>query len=181
MPLNSEQLLDLDARDTGYEEQLFVERVGTERWMILREPTQSQVGGMMLTLAGRKGDASSAVRDFLDSIILAVEDVQERVEEDGAGLHIDDLPDEEASKLLEAGQIVDVNFLLERLADPSYSFNEASLTEFVKELIRRRSGFPTKPSSGSTSTPRTTGSNSRAGSRRAASSRSGSGPATSRA
>lgn len=168
LAIDSTDLFDLDARDEEYTERLFLQPVTATKVLVMREPTSSQLSGVSLTLSGKKGSPSAAIRNFLESVILTVEEVEE---------HVENNPD--LQELLDEERVVDFDFLLDRLADPEYVFDEEALVKLVRHVMGRSTGFPTKSSSGSSTGQPTTGQNSPAASRRVGSTRSSSHPAAS--
>lgn len=159
LAIDSSNLFDIDAKDEKYEELLFLQPVTSDKFLLMREPTMGQLSAVSLALSGRKANPNAAIRDFMESLILTKEEVAERAKDD-------DEDAEQLALLVEREQIVDFDFLLERLADPTYTFDEDALVKLVRHVLERRSGFPTKPSSASSASPRTAGSSSRAASRR---------------
>lgn len=158
--IDSTDLFDIDAKDDKYEEQLFLQPVTADRFLLMREPTTSQLSAVSLALAGRKANPSAAIRDFMEALIVPVEEVTERAKQDGETA-------KQLKELIEAEQVVDFDFLLERMLDPTYSFDEEALVKLVRHVLGRRTGFPTKPSSDSSASPKTPGSSSPVASRRA--------------
>lgn len=180
MPLNGELLFDLDAADApDGDERLVLAAVGGGKFMIVYEPTQGQTGAMLLALSGKKGDPSGAVRNFLDDVILSVDEVRERLDDGGLGLK--EATDEEIRDALEADDLVDVQYVFDRMRDRARPLSQEAVTALVRSILSLHTGFPTKPSSGSTSSRQSTGSTSPAATRRARSTPSPSGRATSRA
>lgn len=180
MPLNGELLFDLDAAEAeAGDERLVLAGVGGGKFLIVYEPTQGQVGSMLLALAGKKGDPSGAVRNFLDDVILPVSEVQERLDEGRLG--VEGTTDAEIAEAIEAGDLVDVQYIFDRMRDRERPLSQDAVVALVRAILTLRTGLPTKPSSGSTSSRPSTGSNSPAASRRVRSSPSPSGRGSSRA
>jgi hypothetical protein len=69
---------------------------------------------------------------------------------------------------------VDASWVWDVVADDAYDFDTTDVISFIGDIAKQFSGFPTKPSSGSTSSQPKTGKSSTAGSRRAGSTRSSS-------
>lgn len=161
--IDSTDLFDLDSKDDKYEEQLFLQPVTSEKFLLMREPTVGQLSAVSLALSGRKANPSAAIRDFLEALILSTEEIAERSEAD---------TDEgkQLAELVEEERLVEFDFLLERMLDPTYAFDEDALVKLVQHVLQRRTGFPTKRSSASSVSPKTPGSSSQAASRRVRSS-----------
>lgn len=157
LAIDSTDLFDLDAQDDSYEEHLFLLKIGS-RYLLVKTPTTKQLTGVSLALSGKKGDPTSAVRDFLDSVIVPLDEADDYRE-----------IDEELPTLIENGSLVDVDFLIEKVQDPRSTFSDDNLSDLVQLLMKRATGFPTKRSSASSPSQPTTGSASPAASRRVAS------------
>lgn len=159
--------IDLGIDNTSdYEEELRVEDIGG-RVIVYRPATTSQISAVSLELTGKRRN-EGAVRDLLDSIILSLDEVRERAygkDEDGE-IDEDDILDETYANLLAEDKVVDLDFLLERLKDPRFTFDSKQFNKLVTYLMEQRTGFPTKPSSASSSGPTATGRSSTANSRR---------------
>lgn len=165
MPLN----LGLDTA-SDWEEELHVEDIGDGRVIVFRPPTTSQISAVSLEMVGKRAN-EGAVRDLLDAIILSREEVEGLAYAEDADTGEKLVLDEQYATLLEEDKVVDLTFIIERLKDPRYSFDQPQFNRLVTYLMEQRTGFPTKPSSGSSSGRTTTGRSSTASSRRTGSTR----------
>lgn len=144
-------------------EELRVEDIGGGHVIVFRPPTTKQIGAVSLEQTGKRRN-EGAIRDMLDDIVLPIDEVRERAFDEDGEIIRPDLAD-----LLDEDKIVDIAFLIERMKDPRYAFDQAQFNKLVAYLLEQRTGFPTKLSSASSSGPTTTGRSSTASSRRAGS------------
>ena len=159
--------LGIDTK-SEYKEELRVEDIGGGYVLVFRPPSTKQIAAVSLELVGKRRN-DGAIRDMLDTIVLSVEEVRELAYTTPEDDSEPEVLDEQLAGLLDEHKVIDIAFLIERMKDPTYTFDSKQWNKLVTYLLEQRTDFPTKQSSGSSSGPTTTGRNSTASSRRVAS------------